>query len=409
MSKSPTAKATVKQNKQQILRYAHPFFTDIAPEKRKTIPGIGKQMTDYISTKLESIPLPQREPTMSLDEIIGNAGVTEIENAKSIIFHAAGDTGHESGVMQELVAEAMSLDYNIHHPEKSPAFFLHLGDVNYYDNTDQGYQAQFYIPYKKYPGKIIAIPGNHDGELYTWKGISSGQKTTLDAFIRNFCQPKPAVPPAAGTIYREMISQPGVYWVLNTPFIDIIGLYSNVAEGPGFISAPSIGKKQKDWLTKTLIRIKKTRKQNLRKALLLAVHHPPFSSGGHSSSVEMLKDIDDCCTKSEVFPDAVIAAHDHDYQRYTRFISFKGKEVSIPYIVAGCGGHGLASGLKKADGSRTGDHTYDKCLLGYGYLLVTATNLHLTIEMIEVLQNQQGFQKQSFEKIIVNLKTNGLG
>ena len=77
----------------------------------------------------------------------------KLKKSKSISFHAVGDTGHESGLMQEFVSEAMAQDYDINHPEKSPAFFLHLGDVNYYDNTDQGYQAQFYIPYKKYPGK----------------------------------------------------------------------------------------------------------------------------------------------------------------------------------------------------------------------------------------------------------------
>jgi hypothetical protein len=408
MPKLSTANSAIKPSKQKTLRFAHPFFTDIPPEMRKSIPGVGKQMTDYIITKLESIPAPQRDPTMTLDQIIGAVGVAEIEKAKSVSFHAVGDTGHESGTMQELIAQAMTLDYDIHHPGKSPAFFLHLGDVNYYDNTDQGYQAQFYIPYKKYPGKIIAIPGNHDAELFTWKGTSSGQKATLDAFRRNFCQPKTAVPAAAGTIYREMISQPGVYWVLNMPFIDIIGLYSNVAEGPGFISSPDIGIKQKDWLAKMLGKIKKNRKKGSRKALLLAVHHPPFSSGGHSSSVAMLKDIDDCCAKSGIMPDAVIAAHDHDYQRYTRFVSFGGKEVTIPYLVAGSGGHGLVSALKKADGSRFGDHTYDKALLGYAYLLITANVQKLTIEVIEVTQNQQSFQKNSFEKVIIDLKANGL-
>jgi hypothetical protein len=71
---------------------------------------------------------------------------------------------------------------------------LHLGDVIYYDNTDKGYLEQFYVLYKRYPGKIIAIPGNHDSELFKFDGASTGPTKTLAAFMKNFCQPVPAVP-----------------------------------------------------------------------------------------------------------------------------------------------------------------------------------------------------------------------
>ena len=49
MSKDTIAKGTFKQSNKQVLRYAHPFFTDTPPEKRKNIPSIGKRMTGYIS------------------------------------------------------------------------------------------------------------------------------------------------------------------------------------------------------------------------------------------------------------------------------------------------------------------------------------------------------------------------
>jgi hypothetical protein len=97
----------------------------------------------------------------------------------------------------------MTKDIDIAHPAASPAFFLHLGDVNYYDNTDSGYHEQFYVPYKLYPGKIIAIPGNHDSELFKYDGQSTGQTKTLQAFQRNFVQPVPSVPPAAGSTNGE--------------------------------------------------------------------------------------------------------------------------------------------------------------------------------------------------------------
>ena len=128
-------------------------------------------MTDYIEKTLLPFPPPQRDPTMTLEDIIGKDGVNQIIAAKSMIIHSVGDTGHDGGKGQEIVARIMSADYSPDKPATSPAFFLHLGDVNYYNNTDLGYQAQFYSPYKSYPGKIIAIPGNHDGELFITRKI----------------------------------------------------------------------------------------------------------------------------------------------------------------------------------------------------------------------------------------------
>jgi hypothetical protein len=70
----------------------------------------------------------------------------------------------------------------------------------------------------------------------------------------------------------------------------------------------------------------------------MAVHHPPFSRGSHSSSALMLADIDDACATAGVQPDLVLAAHSHDYQRYTRFVAGAHGELEIPFIVAGGGG-----------------------------------------------------------------------
>jgi hypothetical protein len=381
------------------LRFAHPFFNPTPDPKKKTK---AKKMTDYVGTKLLPIPDPKRDPKITLDEIIGTAGVKEIETAGSISFHAMGDTGHENGSNQELVAEAMTLDYDTLHPAKSPAFFLHLGDVIYYDNTDKGYQGQFYVPYKKYPGKIIAIPGNHDGELFKFDGTSTGQKKTLEAFQRNFCQPKPGIPPDAGTIYREMISQPGVYWWLNAPFVDIIGLYSNIGEGPGFISGKTVGEKQKDWLIKTLKTVRKQRDKSDPKALVVAVHHPSFSNGGHSGSPLMVADMDDAFKKADVQPDAVLAAHAHNYQRFTRNVKFKNEDWQVPYYVVGTGGRGITP-LEIASGQVIGDHSYDGSLSGYGYLTITATTKQLKFAFTQV--ENSGARKPYDKAITLNLKT----
>jgi 3',5'-cyclic AMP phosphodiesterase CpdA len=266
--------------------------------------------------------------------------------------------------------------------------------VIYFDNTDKGYQAQFYIPYKKYPGKIIAIPGNHDGELFKYDGTSTGQKKTLDAFQRNFCQPKSGVPPDAGTIYREMVAQPGVYCWLNAPLIDIVALYSNIGEGPGFISGTTIGQKQKNWLVQTLTAIRKLRDKGTRKALLIAVHHPPFSNGGHSSSSVMLADIDDALKQAGIQPDGVLAGHSHNYQRFTRRVSFNNENWQIPYYVIGTGGRGVIP-LETATGQVVGDHSYESSLMGYGYLTVTATlnNLQFAFTQVDNTGARMPFDK----------------
>lgn len=398
--------AAQKGSAGQVLRFAQPFYTDVPIGQRPVIDGIGTRMTDYIKTLLEPIPDPFRDPKMLLAEIIGDKGVQEIQQAGAIKFHAVGDTFSAAGNMQQMVADAMSADYSPTKPATSPAFFFHLGDVIYYDNTDKGYHAQFYEPYKTYPGKIIAIPGNHDGEVFKYDGSSTGQSATLEAFQKNFCQAKTSVPPAAGTIYREMTSQPAVYWYLDTPFVDVIGLYSNMAENPGYISAPAIGNKQKDWLTKTLKSIKAARAVGPRKALLIATHHPPFSSGAHGSSTEMLIDIDDCCTQAAIMPDAFLSAHAHNLQCYTRHLSFNGKNLQIPFIVCGGGGRQIQQ-VPAATGAKVDDlttlksyHTFDKSLYGYGYLTVTASSGKLTVEIFEV-KNTGG--KSIFNTININL------
>ena len=410
-TKSKTKKPVASNSDPKAERFAHPFFNKKPSQKTVKVDGTNTKMTglvNYIATKLEQIPpLKVDPPIMTLDQIIGAQNASQIKTNKSISFHAVGDTGHENGLPQQLVADAMTLDYDVQHPEKSPAFFFHLGDVIYYNNTDQGYFSQFYVPYKKYPGKVIAIPGNHDGEMFKFNGASTGQLSSCGAFQENFCLPAPSVPPAAGSIYREMVNQPGVYWILNAPFVDIIGLYSNVAEGPGFISSPDIGTSQKDWLIKTLKGIKSARGSGSRKALVIGVHHPPFSSGGHSSSTQMLADMDEACNQAGIMPDVVLAAHSHNYQRYTRSLKFGGKDIQVPYIVAGMGGRGIGP-VKAGDGSVVtdpiGSHTFNNSFVGYGYLTVTVDKNKLSVDVIQV--DHLDGTKKPYETINVDLNTN---
>lgn len=358
------------------LRYAHPFYTAIPPDQRPQDFSVhGPRMAAWIAQQSGPIPPPTRPPTMQLNEVIGDQGVTEIESEGTIRFHAVGDTGRPDvhNVNQEGVMGEMAGAYSPTAGAKNPAFFLHLGDVIYGPNKIDEYRDEFYRAYKDYPGKILAIAGNHDGEVFT-----QTDPAPLAAFLANFCAPAAVVPPVADQvrIFRETMTQPGVYYLLRAPFVDVVALYSNIAEGPGNIIGENGDTAQKDWLTQSLQTIAQERAAGTRKALVFAVHHPPFSNGGHGGSPQMLSDFDAACQQAGVMPDAVISGHAHNYQRHTRRV---GGNPEIPFIVAGCGGHNDSS-VQDATGQVVGDHSFDKSYKGFGYLTVTASKAGLQID-----------------------------
>jgi len=391
------AKATrsAKRPQREPLRFAHPFFTAAPPLRRamRGVPGAPRasRMLDFIHARMGAIPPAKGQLVMTLADIIGAKGSTEIENSGAIRFHATGDTGRVQGASdaQEEVANAMTSDYHAEDSAKSPAFFLHLGDVIYGPRKQALYRDEFYRPYMKYPGKIIAIPGNHDGEVF-----KVTDPTPLQAFLDNFCAAKAVVPPIAEEvrIFRETMTQPGVYWLLKAPFVNIVGLYSNIAEGPGDLRGANGDDKQIKWLRKTLSDLKAA---NEKKALVIATHHPPFSEGGHSGSAVMLQQIDDACKAAGILPHAMLAGHTHTYQRYTRTVQ-GGAQVAC--LDAGCGGH-AASSVKQATGQHVGDAVFEKSLKGFGYLMVTATPTRLTIEMIETTNGA----KHSFDSVAIDI------
>ena len=385
----------------QPLRFAHPFYTSQPVAARKPVPGVGTRLVDHIKGNLEPIPAPTRTPSMTLADIIGTQGSMDIENSGAIRFHAVGDTGRSANSPQGDVAQAMQVDFDVSKPANSPAFFLHLGDVIYGPNKDQQYRPEFYEPYVHYPGKIIAIAGNHDGEVFP-----QTDPKTLNAFLANFCAASQKVPPIAGTIYRETMNQPGVYWLLDAPFVQIVGMYSNAAENPGFISGTIPGQAQKTWLNKTLQSISAQRKAGARKALVFATHHPPFTAGGHSPSTEMLTDIDSVCQQAGVMPDMFLSGHAHGYQRYTRELTYNGRQLQIPHIVAGTGGINDQA-VPQATGQKTGDHTFVKSMKGYGYLLLEASNSNFTSTMFAVDPTTKA--RTAFDKVSVDLATNRAG
>jgi hypothetical protein len=378
------------------LRYAHPFFTTTPVEQRTVSAKTGTtSMAQFAAKKLGPIPPPKRNAMMQLQDIIGRPGADEIQKAGAIKLHVIGDAGRSGGdgVPQEQVAQAMTADYDAAAHGHNPALLLHLGDVIYGHQKAALYRDEFYRPYMKYPGKIIAIPGNHDGETFV-----GTDPVSLKEFLNNFCATTAAVPPIAGNvrIFRETMTQPGVYWMLSAPFVNVIGLYSNIAEGPGNLLGANGDDQQIKWLTRTLAGLKQAPDH---KALVIATHHPPFSSGGHGPSKDMLAQIDKACNDAGVAPHAMLAGHSHNYQRYTRTTKIGGAQnLQIPYLVAGCGGH-AATSVTAANHQHIGETVFEKSMKGFGYLVVTANKTQLAIEMIETTDGV----KKPFDKVTVDI------
>jgi predicted phosphodiesterase len=340
---------------------------------------------------------------MTLTDIVGADGTAAITNNGAIRFHAVGDTGNvTNSEKQQEVADDMALDYHPDSPGNDPAFFLHLGDVIYGHDKEHLYRDEFYRPYMHYPGKIIAIPGNHDGEVF-----AGSDPEPVQAYRDNFCMPEAGVPPTAAQvgIVRQMVPQPGVYWWLDCPFVDVIGLYSNVLEGPGSLVGEGGDRSQLEWLDRTLATIAERRRgKDPAKALIIATHHPAFSSSGHSGSPAMVSDLDAALNQAGITYDLALAGHAHNYQRYTRRIRFGDASRAVPHIVAGAGGHGVQK-VKEAYGQPEGDHTYDAGLGDFSYVLVTVSASQLKVEAWQV---GDAAGNQPFDTVNIDLQTHEL-
>jgi hypothetical protein len=363
------------------LRYAHPFF-GAAPPAEAANPFGETALSAWVVQQLQPIDKPNTPDAIyDVSKLIGQQAVADIQAAGVITFHAVGDTGSQNAPdpNQDEVAQMMTGGYTVGQDATNPAFLFHLGDVIYGPNKDVAYLDEFYRPYTKYPGKIVAISGNHDREV-----LPGTDPVSVKAFKDNFCaaSQEPSSLAAGAGIARLTVDQPGIYCLIRAPFVDIVCLDSNALESPGSIVGKGGDDTQKAWLQTTLQTIAAERANgSARKALVFATHHPPYSSGGHGGSPAMLADIDSCCPAG-LRPDAHLSGHSHNYQHYTRTIDGS----KIPYIVAGCGGHNAIE-LDPVVALPPGDVTYDvaypvkgQSQIGYGYLRLTASATSLKIE-----------------------------
>jgi predicted phosphodiesterase len=297
----------------------------------------------FVTAVPEAIPAPWRvPPVMSLDEVLGAASVQQIQMAGQIVFHSIGDSGGvHSPQFQFSVGDALTNDLaGKTFSTGRPAMLYHLGDVVYFFGQTVYYFDQFYDPYRNYDGPILAIPGNHDGVMFP----KDDNQFSLESFWNNFCSMRPVHRAEAQSCARTTMTQPGVYFTLDAPFVKVIGLYSNTSETVGTLHGPNNNTQQLAFLTAQLQAAVAQRKMGDQRALIFAVHHPPFTGAvGHFPSPALLADLDAACTTAGIMPDLVLSGHSHLYERYNRTVGGR----VIPYVVAGNGGFYNLAGLKK--------------------------------------------------------------
>lgn len=296
-----------------------------------------------------------------------------------MVFHMLGDTGsiHHADFLRQVAGEMIRQYDGAEHHEDKPDFLYHLGDIVYNHGEAAQYARQFFEPFENYPTSIFAIAGNHDSDV---NPDSPEPYESLNAFKAVFCDTVPRTVPFSGNSRRKSMIQPNVFWTLETPLANIIGLHSNVPKY-GIITP-----EQRSWLVEEL---KTARQQLPRKALILCLHHAPYSADvNHGSSLPMIGLLEGVFEETGVRPDIVFSGHVHNYQRFNKRYA-DGKEV--PFIVAGAGGY---------DGLHEIVHTNDDNFY-------TENPLLDGVKLECFCDNQHGFLKVAIEKNDNGLKLTG--
>lgn len=303
------------------------------------------QSTHFVAPHFpfQPLPPPLGKPPFRFDlsRLLHQDEVAKIANSQ-LVFHCVGDTGDERGKEMDFVAAMMTADYDASADGKAPAFFYHLGDVVYFAGDIEGYGENFYETYAEYPALIVSIPGNHDCQPDDPQdGPVDPNKKPLDGWVQNFMSNDPTrLGSLKTTSSRTQMNLPNVYWTFTTPLATIIGLFSNVSETEAELKQDQI-----DWFKGELTAA------DANKALIVAIHHPPFSGDTeHSGSTVAEKVLFESFAATGKYPHLILAGHVHNYQRFTTKENGKAGAFDVACVVAGAGGYSKLGKLHKING-----------------------------------------------------------
>ncbi len=324
--------------------------------------------------KFQPLPAPRGEwpYILNLDQ------VTRPLSDTKMVFHMVGDTGSvREPTFQYLVsAEMVRQIVNAPDPKDKPLFLYHLGDLVYKYGEEGEYYRQFFEPYKNYPNPVFAIPGNHDSDI---NPLNPKPYKSLDAFTKVFCDTEARELDLAGDTHRRSMTQPNVYWILQTPVATIIGLCTNVPKY-GIVTP-----EQRQWLISQL----KTAREQSGKALVLCLHHAPYSADvNHGSSRYLVELLEAVFTEADVKPDIVFSGHVHNYQRFNKQYA---DGTVVPFIVSGGGGYDELHPIAAPD-----DPGYDE-----------NSSLFADVSLEKYCDHRHGFLKIAIEKTTSGITIGG--
>lgn len=211
--------------------------------------------------------------------------------ADHITFAALGDNG--SGGRQAMAVAGQMAETYVDHPFGN---VILLGDISYYGSFADRYNDVFLRPMRPLLNAGVQFDlaiGNHDEGLR----YSEESYAEIQAEV-------------------ELIDTPGRYYMRTYGPADVFLLDSSV---PGLFGPESSD--QLEWLDDTLASATSPWR-------IVAMHHPPFSSGTHGSTARAEGLLVPILERHKV--DLVLSGHDHDYERT---VPING----ITYVVSGGG------------------------------------------------------------------------
>jgi hypothetical protein len=322
---------------------------------------------------------PDEDLTLKLKDVNPDESA-KVKKNNCLSFHAVGCSGcygkPQAGARVAVAMAAQASKPNVFGgpaDAQKASFFYHLGDIVYKEAPEDKSQAiseegkdqkvlytqQFYNQYDGYPADIFAIAGNHDSKPS--KSAKRPDNAPILHFLANFCAKKRGKSADNSDGKKRLaMNQPFPYWHLQTPVAHIIGLHTNDVNG-GLLDDPMFNDEpQYTWL---VAKLKALAANADGRAVILALHYPPYSGAANFSQrgdpnlaptpirnpgsgllQPLAIVVQHAFRQSGLYPDLVISAHAHHYQRIT-YTYTGGRQT--PFLIAGSGGHGPIEKIEK--------------------------------------------------------------